>query len=268
MSTATATPGQVINVTTIAVFDALVQQQQKLLVVDFTASWCGPCKTIEPVFNELATLNKHVIFARVDVDKGQEVALSKGVSSTPTFHFYKGGQRLQAFSGANAQRLKDLVAQLGGSADDVQSGALPFTLPPNQGVLNSFIQKGQSQCLNENTEHTLAHALDKDAAKYLESDCDEQLLISIAFNQSVKIHSLYILSPDTDRAPRNVKLFVARPSLDFGAVEDENAIQALDLDVASVSAEEGDGKGALVNLKYVRFQRVTHLTLFRTLPTT
>lgn len=60
--------------------------------------------------------------------------------------------------------------------------------------LKDFIQNNQVECLNESTAHTKA-ALFTDDGSYLESDCDEQLLITIPFNQNVKIHSVRIKAP-------------------------------------------------------------------------
>ena len=56
-------------------------------------------------------------------------------------------------------------------------------------------EKG-SECLNDSDDHPLSHALHSTASEqYLESDCDEQLIISIAFLQPVKLHSLRIIGP-------------------------------------------------------------------------
>jgi thioredoxin 1 len=57
-------------------FDAALKDAgSKLVVVDFTASWCGPCQQIAPVFKELAQENKDVVFLKVDVDENKVSAL-------------------------------------------------------------------------------------------------------------------------------------------------------------------------------------------------
>ena len=78
----------------------------KLCVVDFTASWCGPCRQIAPVFERMALANPSVHFLKVDVDEVQDVAASENVRSMPTFKLYRYGSKLEEFSGADANRLQ------------------------------------------------------------------------------------------------------------------------------------------------------------------
>lgn len=72
-------------------FDNLIASEEKLIVVDFTATWCGPCRMIAPIFDQLAVDNPNVVFVKVDVDKLESVAGKCGISAMPTFQFYKGG---------------------------------------------------------------------------------------------------------------------------------------------------------------------------------
>ncbi|XP_033636988.1 thioredoxin-like [Asterias rubens] len=82
-----------------------------LLVVDFHAPWCGPCRSIGPAFEKIATETLDACFIKVDVDELEDVAALCEVSCMPTFHFYKNGSRLKVFSGANETTLKELVAE-------------------------------------------------------------------------------------------------------------------------------------------------------------
>lgn len=93
--------------------------------------------------------------------------------------------------------------------------------------LSPFIMKAQCECLNESDEHPLAHALTSGGG-YLESDCDEQLIISITFNQSVKIHSLKVKGP-TDKGPKNIRIFINQPrTLDFDLADSYTSVQDLE----------------------------------------
>ncbi|XP_029932595.1 thioredoxin b [Myripristis murdjan] len=86
----------------------------KLVVVDFTATWCGPCKQIAPLYKELSEKpeNKNVIFLKVDVDEAQDVATHCNIKCMPTFHFYKNGVKVGEFSGANFTTLVEKVDAL------------------------------------------------------------------------------------------------------------------------------------------------------------
>ena len=86
--------------------------QDKLTVVDFTATWCGPCKMIAPIFKELSDeLGGRAQFIKVDVDDNPEAAQKYGVSAMPTFLFIKGGEVVDRLMGANSERLKELIEE-------------------------------------------------------------------------------------------------------------------------------------------------------------
>lgn len=71
-----------------------------LCVVDFWAEWCGPCKMLKPVFDEVAKEMKgKVKFGKVDIDSGQALAEKFGVMSVPTLIFFKNGERVEMNSG-------------------------------------------------------------------------------------------------------------------------------------------------------------------------
>ncbi|MBN3278671.1 THIO protein, partial [Polyodon spathula] len=92
--------------------EALKDAGSMLVIVDFTATWCGPCKMISPVFEKLAENHKDVVFLKVDVDDAQDVAEMCKISSMPTFQFFKNGQKIDEFSGANEDILKEKLMQL------------------------------------------------------------------------------------------------------------------------------------------------------------
>ena len=71
-----------------------------LLLVDFWAEWCGPCKSMHPIFTRMAKKYKHVRFARVNVDNAQDVAMKYGVQSIPTFIMFRNGEVANRMVGA------------------------------------------------------------------------------------------------------------------------------------------------------------------------
>ncbi|XP_073520823.1 thioredoxin-like [Phyllobates terribilis] len=91
---------------------ALSEAGEKLVVVDFTATWCGPCKMIGPFFDTLSTKYPEVVFLKVDVDDAADVAEHCGIKCMPTFHFYKNGNLVHEFSGANQASLEAKVQEL------------------------------------------------------------------------------------------------------------------------------------------------------------
>ncbi len=72
-------------------FDAVVKTATKLVVVDFYATWCQPCKNVKPIFSELAQEEKDWIFAAIDVDKAPAITASCGIQAMPTFVVFKDG---------------------------------------------------------------------------------------------------------------------------------------------------------------------------------
>ncbi|KAH0517158.1 Sushi, von Willebrand factor type A, EGF and pentraxin domain-containing protein 1 [Microtus ochrogaster] len=73
--------------------EALAAAGDKLVVVDFSATWCGPCKMIKPFFHSLSEKYSSVVFLEIDVDDCQDVAADCEVKCMPTFQFYKKGQK-------------------------------------------------------------------------------------------------------------------------------------------------------------------------------
>ena len=71
-----------------------------LLLVDFWAEWCGPCKSMHPIFTRMAKKYKSVRFARVNVDNSQDIATRYGVQSIPTFIMFKNGKVANTMVGA------------------------------------------------------------------------------------------------------------------------------------------------------------------------
>ncbi|CAL4894359.1 unnamed protein product [Urochloa decumbens] len=78
---------------------------KKLVVIDFTATWCGPCRIIAPVFADLAKKNPNVVFLKVDVDELKAIAEQFSVEAMPTFLFMKEGDVKDRVVGAVKEEL-------------------------------------------------------------------------------------------------------------------------------------------------------------------
>ncbi|XP_058479500.1 thioredoxin-like [Solea solea] len=83
----------------------------KVVVVDFTATWCSPCKMIAPIFEELAEKYTNMVFLKVDMDEAEDVGEEYNVTSMPTFIFIKNTKELERFCGANGDKLKAKVEE-------------------------------------------------------------------------------------------------------------------------------------------------------------
>jgi len=80
-------------------FDQVVSAETPTLV-DFWAEWCGPCKSMHPVFESLSKNYPKVQFARVNVDSNQNISMKFSVQSIPTFIMFKSGQIVDKMMGA------------------------------------------------------------------------------------------------------------------------------------------------------------------------
>ena len=81
--------------------------KEELSVVYFTAAWCGPCKMISPIFEEIAEQHPAATFLKVDVDDQPDVAAAAEIRAMPTFQFWKSGALLDQIVGADPQKLAD-----------------------------------------------------------------------------------------------------------------------------------------------------------------
>jgi thioredoxin 1 len=83
-----------------ATFDEMVMNSEELVLVDFWAEWCGPCKMIAPVLEELAQeLDGQMTVGKLDVDHNPDTAMAFGVMSIPTLLLFKGGQPVDRIVG-------------------------------------------------------------------------------------------------------------------------------------------------------------------------
>ncbi len=80
-------------------FEEVINSNENV-VVDFWAEWCGPCKILAPIIDELAKeYTGKVVFAKLNVDEARDIAINYGISAIPTLIFFKKGKPVDALIG-------------------------------------------------------------------------------------------------------------------------------------------------------------------------
>ncbi|KAI9050788.1 hypothetical protein LZ554_004907 [Drepanopeziza brunnea f. sp. 'monogermtubi'] len=130
-----------IEIKSLSQFNAL--KPTPLLIIDFYATWCGPCKQISPVFSKLSTQHStsaNVIFAQVDVDKAKDVAQLCGISAMPTFQFFRQGKKVDEVKGADVQQLTTKIGYYAGAV--AKQGPIPTASKPGGSASSGETKNG------------------------------------------------------------------------------------------------------------------------------
>ena len=95
-------------------FEKLVLKSEKLVIVDFWAEWCGPCKAITPILDEISNeFGDKVLIGKVNVDEVKELPVKYGIRSIPTLLFFNNGEITRQEVGLQSkQTLVDDITQI------------------------------------------------------------------------------------------------------------------------------------------------------------
>jgi hypothetical protein len=145
-----------------------------------------------------------------------------------------------------------------------QQAAAPAPPPPpayGAAAMVDLVDKinwSSCEALNTTKKDALGSAVKQglrdQEAMLMESDADEQLLLTIAFSTKVKLHTIHLAGPSDGRAPKTVKIFANRSGLSFDDAESANAEQEIEFTPEML--------GTRVELKFVKFQSVDSVTIF------
>ncbi|GAB1607129.1 thioredoxin-like protein 1 [Argonauta hians] len=223
----------------------------KLVVVDFFSENCEPCRSIAPKFEEMSNMFHNVVFLKVDVENLRGLAETYNVLSMPTFQFFRNKVKIDELKGNNPKLLREKIVKNSSGEESIDSD------PSVKGYMDlySLINESCSECLNESDAHTFSNCLRK-GNRYLESDCDEQLILFVSFNQPIRLHSFKMQAP-AENGPKTLKFFINQPrTLDFDQAETMGSIQSLEVEESQLE------DCATIPLFYVKFQNVQNITVF------
>ncbi|CAX44383.1 HSP70 interacting protein/thioredoxin chimera, putative [Candida dubliniensis CD36] len=193
-------------------------KNNRLLVLNFTASWCGPCKAIKHVVDQAYGQFQGVEIVRIDLDSQRELASKYSITSVPTFVFIETGKEVDRIQGANPQALISKLQEFNTKANGqkrrgngttteeliTQNSSLKDIkplIPENFEVLNATIDFSGYEVLNclplykdSKAKHVVSlggtdASADKSAVI---SDSDSQLLFYIPFLNISKIYSILV----------------------------------------------------------------------------
>ncbi|WOK96728.1 thioredoxin H4-1-like isoform X2 [Canna indica] len=89
--------------------EKMSEAKGKKVIVNFSASWCGPCISISPFYAELSAKYPSIIFLAVDVDELADLSLAWDVQATPTFFFIQDGQKLDKHVGSDRADFEQIM---------------------------------------------------------------------------------------------------------------------------------------------------------------
>jgi thioredoxin 1 len=87
-------------------------EKNNVVIVDFWAPWCGPCRFISPVLEKMSESATGIYFAKVDVDEAEDISQEYGIRAMPTFMAFKDGEKVDEVVGADPSKLQRMVEQL------------------------------------------------------------------------------------------------------------------------------------------------------------
>jgi thioredoxin len=277
---------------------AQILNSNRIVVTDFWADWCGPCKTIAPFYDKLADQLSRpnlITFTKVDTDAQKDIVSTYGISAMPTFMIFKNGRETKRIKGADPKALNEAVKGLAEEAKSAGpagegsggsgaggSGGKWTAFPPPRGYgditdsvdvlgldfLNLDSEAGDKRIVFEGGKPAALDGSAVGAKKdWIESDTDEQLMLFVPFQSTLKLHSLHVTSirpTDSDdeapMRPKTLQLYTNRSTaLGFDEAEDTAATQTVELKESDWDEKTGTAK---VELRFVKFQNISSLVVF------
>ncbi|KAK5124060.1 hypothetical protein LTR85_002257 [Meristemomyces frigidus] len=281
-----------------------VLASSRIVVADFYADWCGPCKAIAPVYEQLSSQLSRpgtITFTKINTDNQKDIAQTYNITAMPTFMIFKAGRETKRIRGADPKALDAAVKQLaqeagkadedggaGSAGEGSSSGGMwmGVATPRNYSDITDSVdklgldflnldgEKGDKRTIFESSRPSALAGKGAAGGKedWIESDTDEQLMLYIPFQASLKLHSLHITSipsnssadddedDETPMRPKTLKLYTNRSHiLGFDEADDVPATQEIEIKPTDWDAKTGTAK---VELRFVKFQNISSLVVF------
>ena len=142
---------QTVHIESTSQFSNLLSSSS-IVVADFYADWCGPCKQIAPIYEQLsAQLSRpnKITFTKINTDEQQELASSYGVTAMPTFMIFKNARRTETIQGADPRRLSAAVKKLAEEASRVGMEDGGETASGSRMWLGADLPRGYVDCTSQ-----------------------------------------------------------------------------------------------------------------------
>lgn len=231
-----------------------------LLIIDFYATWCGPCKFISPVFDKLAKPHESstsIIFAQCDVDKAKDVAQACGITAMPTFQFFKHGNKVDEVKGADVQQLSTKIGyyaaaaakETAGQAQGAKAGEWSSTTGPTS--LQSLIDVNAAKLLNASLLSSARNIASPPPAGYaVASASGPRLLIHLPFTQAISPSQIRIsiVKDSISNAPSRIQVGTNVPVRVTKSLE---GVESSDLNMESMTKAENSQSFNIYSDEYV-----------------
>lgn len=232
--------------------------KEKLVIIDFWADWCEPCKQLMPVLERIANeYSSQVILAKINCDDQQELAMQFGIRNLPTVAFFKDGQPVDSFGGVKTEtEIKDMLSQhLPSPADELLQQAQQAMANEQAGEAYAFakqafdIDQGNMKALKLLAEAAVDNGRLEQAKQYAEAipmvehDSDYQRLLSKIelAEDAADSPELRALQEDVEQQPDNHELRLKLALALQQAHRDEEALdhtfKVLKADLGSADAK-------------------------------